>query len=185
MRNQRVNLLKNIDNQPNKQNSGDVLKIINTHYVSYNSLVHVINEKRRYDRVLLSFIVYALFLFIMAYIAIDFHNPFLSHEYASGLRQSLYETEFPSSANSKLMTSFRDVDNENDFWEWFDEILSRRILQDEDYDVFDSHRLLWGVRGCYCIYILSNTFETRFRTHRYIFVSSVFRKVMVVKFLPS
>ena len=164
MRNQRVNLLKK-HRQTNKQNSGDVLKIINTHYVSYNSLVHVINEKRRYDRVLLSFIVYALFLFIMAYIAIDFHNPFLSHEYASGLRQSLYETEFPSSANSKLMTSFRDVDNENDFWEWFDEILSRRILQDEDYDVFDSHRLLWGVRGCYCIYILSNTFETHVFEH--------------------
>lgn len=113
--------------------------------MSYNALVHVINDKRRRDRVLLSFIVYALFLATMAYIAIDFHNPFLSHEYASGLKQSLYDTEFPSSANSKLMTSFQHVDNTNDFWEWFDEILSRKILQDEDYDVFDSHRLLWGV----------------------------------------
>ena len=122
-----------------------MLKVINTHYVSYNALVHVIGEKRRRDKILLSLIVYTLFLFTVLYISIDFYNPFLSHEYASGLKQSLYETEFPSSSDSKLMTTFRDIDSEDDFWEWYDEILSKKILEDEDYDVFDSHRLLWGV----------------------------------------
>ena len=125
--------------------SRDALKVINTHYVSYNSLVNVINEKRRRDKLLLSFMGYALFMFAVGYVSIDFHNPFLSHEYASGLKQSLYETEFPSKTSEKLMTTFRDIDNTDDYWEWFDKILQPIILADPDYDVFDSHRLLWGV----------------------------------------
>eukprot|EP00939_MAST-03C_sp_MAST-3C-sp1_P000562 g562.t1 len=117
---------------------------INTHYISYNSLVYTIQRKKNTDALIVSFVSFVIYLALLLVVVKTVHDPPAHFQFREGPRKILLEKEFPSVSDAGYHMTFMDIRTEDDFWAWFTLIYKPNVLDTTDKIFAGRHNILWG-----------------------------------------